>query len=284
MQKKYPVKSFLITLLFIMGGIYAGKAQYYYKDIVSNKQAAAERNELKAQKIRTIKVHSFEGNSEPSPGFFCEKKLAKDYRKTETYTRSNISGKSLVTTYYNDRDQLIQSTDSSELSVTTSIYAYGNNENISHIISNSHSNDDDFTTQLLEQHVYTYDEKNRPLKMVRIRNHKDSTSIYFKLDEMGNVIDENDEGKNGKHYYYYYNDKNRLTDIVKFNVVKNKLLPDFMFEYNSVGQVTQMITVEEGVNNEYYTWKYVYNDGLRIIEKCFSKEKILLGYFEYEYD
>ena len=26
-----------------------------------------------------------------------------------------------------------------------------------------------------------------------------------------------------------------------------------------------------------------YNEGLRIIEKCFSKEKNLLGYFEYEY-
>ena len=114
--------------------------------------------------------------------------------------------------------------------------------------------------------------------MLRIRNQQDSSRVLFTADEKGNIIDENDMGKNGKHYYYFYNDKNRLTDIVKFNVVRNKLQPDFVFEYNSAGQVTQMATVEEGVNNDYNTWRYVYNDGLRIIEKCFSKENILISY------
>ena len=61
-------------------------------------------------------------------------------------------------------------------------------------------------------------------------------------------------------------------------------MPDFLFEYNSAGQVTQMITTEEGISNNYFTWKKTYNDGLRIIEKCFSKEKELLGYFEFEYN
>ncbi|MEO6723036.1 MAG: hypothetical protein ABIN67_21910 [Ferruginibacter sp.] len=258
-------------------------AQYYYKDIISPKQAEAERAVLKEQKIRTIKVHSFEGNGEVSPGFFCEKKIARDYRRVETYTKSNISGRSILTASYNDKDQLIKSNDSSELSVTSSVYEY-ENSNLVRIISNSHSSDEDFSTRHIEEHQYTYDEKNRPVKMLLIRNSKDSSWVNFTLDQQGNVTDEVEQAKNGKHYYYYYNDKNRLTDIVKFNIVKNKLLPDFLFEYNGAGQVTQMVTVEEGVNSEYYTWKYVYNDGLRIIEKCFSKEKILLGYFEYEYE
>ena len=244
----------------------------------------AERTVLKEQKIRNILVHSFEGNGEASPGFFCEKKISKDYRRIETYTKSNITGKALLTAYYNDKEQLIQSTDSSELSITTSLYQYDDKGNVSSIISNSHSNDDDFATRLVEEHQYIYDAKGRPVKMLRTRNQNDSSMVIFTLDENGNVIDENDMGKNGKHYYYYYNDKNRLTDIVKFNVVKGKLLPDFLFEYNSAGQVTQMVTVEAGANSDYYTWKYVYNDGLRIIEKCFSKENILLGYFEYEYN
>ncbi|MEO7582704.1 MAG: hypothetical protein ABIS74_06925 [Ferruginibacter sp.] len=276
-------KPILVTLLLV-SAFTAARSQYYYKDIVSNKQVLAEREGLKEQKIRNILVHSFEGNREPSPGFFCEKKITKDYRRMETYTKSNITGKALQTTYYNDKDQLIQSTDSSELSVTSSFYEYDSKGNISNIISQSHSNDEDFSTNLLEEHQYTYNEKGIPVKMLRIRNKKDSSTIIFGLDEKGNVIDENETAKNGKHYYYYYNDKNRLTDIVKFNVVKKKLLPDFIFEYNSVGQVTQMVTVEEGINSDYYTWKYIYNDGLRIIEKCFSKENILLGYFEYEYD
>ena len=48
----------------------SARAQYYYKDILSNKVAANERIALKDQKIRKIKVHSFEGNGEVSPGFF----------------------------------------------------------------------------------------------------------------------------------------------------------------------------------------------------------------------
>ncbi len=277
-------KPILITLLFFTAITSVSNAQYYYKDIVSNRQVIAEKTALKEQKIRNILVHSFEGNSEVSPGFYCEKKISKDFRRIETYTKSNITGKSVQTSKYNDKDQLIQSADSSELSVTTSQYQYDDKRNVTHIISNSHSNDDDFATRLTEEHQYTYDANDRPVTMLRIRNQKDTSIIIFSLDEKGNVTDEKDMGKNGKHYYYYYNDKNRLTDIVKFNVVKNKLMPDFMFEYNSTGQVTQMVTVEEGVTNDYYTWKYVYNDGLRIIEKCFSKENILLGYFEYEYN
>lgn len=278
------VRFVLMTFILFTGFANRGNAQYYYKDIVSNKQAMADRVALKDQKIRTVKVHSFEGNGEASPGFFCEKKIAKDYRKTETYSRSNISAKSLTTTWYNNKDQLFRSSDSSDLSVATSTYEYDDQGNISSIISNSHSSDDDFSTRFVEEHQYTYDNEGHPAKMLRIRNNIDSAYIIFLKDEKGNIIDESDTSKNGRHYYYYYNDKNRMTDIVKFNVVKNKLLPDFLFEYNNAGQVIQMVTVEEGVNSEYYTWKYTYNDGLRIIEKCFSKERILLGYFEYEYN
>ncbi len=277
-------KSGSITILLLTVFTAASQAQYYYKDIVSNKQVISEKQGLKEQKVRSILVHSFEGNGDDSPGFFCEKKISKDFRRIETYTKSNITGKSLQTAYYNDKDQLIQSTDSSELSSTTSMYQYDANGQITNIISNSHSNDDDFSTRLVEEHQYQYDAKSQPVQMLRIRNMKDTVQIIFTADDKGNIIDEKDMGKNGKHYYYYYNDKNRLTDIVKFNVVKNKLMPDFVFEYNSDGQVAQMVTVEEGMTSDYYTWKYVYNDGLRIIEKCFSRENILLGYFEYEYN
>ncbi len=277
-------KPISITILLLTVLTATSRAQYYYKDIVSNKQVIAEKQGLKEQKVRNILVHSFEGNGDDSPGFFCEKKISKDYLRIETYTKSNITGKSLQTAYYNDKEQLIQSTDSSELSSTTSVYHYGDNRQITNIISNSHSNDDDFATRLVEEHRYQYDAKGQPVQLLRIRNMKDTVQIIFTADEKGNIIDEKDMGKNGKHYYYYYNDKNRLTDIVKFNVVKNKLMPDFVFEYNSDGQVIQMVTVEEGMNSDYYTWKYVYNNGLRIIEKCFSRENILLGYFEYEYN
>lgn len=258
-------------------------AQYYYKDLVSNKQAQAEKSVLQQQKIRTIIVHSFEGDKTPSEGFFCEKQISKNFRRMETYTRSYTTGKALLTSYYNEQGLLIQSTDSSDLTVSTSFYNYNAGGDITSIVSNSHSADEDFTTALKEEHQYKYNDKRRPVQMLRIKNNKDSVLIDFVLDEHGNVTDEIEPGKNGHHYYYYYDDKNRLTDIVKFNVVLGKLMPDFTFEYNSSNQVTQMVAVDEGVNRNYYTWKYVYNDGVKIIEKCFSKENDLLGYFEYEY-
>jgi len=259
-------------------------SQYYYRDIISNRQATAEKEALKTQNVKNILVHSFEGTGEPSEGFFCEKKISKDFRRIETYTRSYVTAKALLTSYYNENGWLERSTDSSDITVSNSFYEYDARGNVIRITSHSHSNDDDFTTTLKEVHQYIYNDKGQPLKMLRIRNDKDTTVVDFKLDENGNVTDEIETGKNGLHYYYYYDNNKRLTDIVKYNVVRKTLLPDFMFEYNTAGQVTQMVAIEEGVSNDYYTWKYVYNDGLRIIEKCFSKEKTLLGYFEYEYE
>jgi YD repeat-containing protein len=261
------------------------QAQYYYKDIVAPKQSATERLLLQEQKIRTIKVHSFEGDRTESPGFFCEKQMSKDYRRIATYTKTTIQGKSLLTAYFNAEGQLIKSVDTSEIAASTTTYQYNEQGNLVLISISSHSSDDDFTTTLTETRSYTYDKRNRPIQMKRIKNGRDSVLIDFVQDEKGNITDEILPGKNGVHYYYYYDDKNRLTDIVRFNVVQNKLLPDFVFEYNSQHLVTKMVTVEEGAINDYYTWEYIYNDeGLKIIEKCFSKERILMGYVEYEYE
>ncbi len=275
-------KTGMLFVLLVMIAHFA-PAQYYYKDLVSNKQAQAEKAVLQQQKIKTIEVHSFEGDKTPSEGFFCEKKISKDYRRMETYTRSYTTGKALLTSFYNNTGQLMQSTDSSDITASTSFYQYNADGDIISIISTSHSSDEDFATLLKEEHRYKYNDKKQPIQMLRIKNNKDSVLTDFIIDEHGNVTDEIEPGKNGHHYYYYYDAKNRLTDVVKFNVVVGKLMPDFTFEYNSSNQVTQMISVEEGVSRNYYTWKYVYNDGVKIIEKCFSKENDLLGYFEYEY-
>lgn len=43
-----------------------------------------------------------------------------------------------------------------------------------------------------------------------------------------------------------------------------------------------MTATEEGSNN-YYTWKYVYENGLRTVERCFLKGRSLVGSVEYFY-
>lgn len=277
-------KSIWIQLILLMAISTAGISQYHYLDIVSNLQLSEEIKQFKEQKIRNILVHSFEGNGEPSRGFFCEKKISKDYRKIETYTKSNITEKSILSSQFNAEGQLIASKNSSSVSNSSSSYQYDPKGHLKIFVNIAKSIDDGFSAKTIEEHQYFYDPKGHPTKMLRIRNQTDTATVIFTTDEKGNVIDENDLGKNGKHYYYYYDTKKRLTDIVKYNAIRAKLMPDFLFEYNSAGQVTQMITTEEGISNNYFTWKNTYNDGLRIIEKCFSKEKELLGYFEFEYN
>ena len=258
-------------------------AQYLYKDILSNKQANAERALLKEKKIKTILVHSFEANGDPSEGFFCEKKINKDYSRIETKAKSYVSGRSILTSEFNQKGLLSKTTDSSELVVTTITYTYNHSDKIETIVSVSKSSDDDFNTSIIEEHHYNYNENGTLVSMNRIKNNKDSMLIQFITDAKGNITDEIEVGNNGGHFYYYYDDKNRLTDIVKYNFILKKMHPEFVFDYNRSGEMIQMVAVEEGADSDYFTWKYTYDNDLRIIEKCFSKEKTLMGYFEYEY-
>lgn len=278
MNKRILVAAFLFLIAAVAEG------QYYYKDIVSSKQAAADKKILNEKKIRNILVHSFEGNGTASEGFFCEKKISKDFRQVETFTKAYTTGKSMQISKYNETGNLKSVYDSSDLSVNSTRYEYNAKGDVTNITSLTHSNDDDFTTIVTESHLYFYNEKGQAVKMLRTKNQHDSVQIDFIIDEKGNITDEIEPGAKGKHYYYYYDDKNRLTDIVKYHPVKKELRPDVVFEYDEEDHLIQMLSVDDGATSDYYTWKYIYNDGLRIIEKCFSKEKDLLGYFEYEYN
>lgn len=246
-------------------------AQYYYKDLVINKQLTAEMALLKEQKIRLIKVNSFDREDEPSIGFFCEKKINKNFSKIETTSKSYATPGSILTSYFNSLGQLEESVDSTEISVGYSKYQYNDKGNLISIESGSRSSDDDYSVDATETHRYFYNSQNQLQKMVKLKNNKDSVVINFVLDEKGNVIEEQNTVTK-QNYYYYYDNKNRLTDIVYFNNSLRKLLPVIMFEYNGVNQVTQMITAEEG-SLFYYTWKYTYENGLKLREKCYYNKK-----------
>ncbi len=271
----------IIGLSLFLAGSGAAQAQYYYKDIVSNKQVIADLASYREARIRTIKIKSFESNGEPSEGFFCEKKVAKDYKKTALYTRSDMSGNSLLESYFNESGKLIKSYDSSSISMSSSEYSYDDAGRLIKIVSISKSNDDDFVNELREEHLYEYNENNQPLKMTLVKNKYDSIAILFSLDENGNVTIEKNT-KSGAKYYYYYDAQKRLTDVVHANEYKQGLVADYLFEYNPAGLLSQMTTTEEGGNN-YYVWKYTYDNGLRIKERVYSKDRRLMGSIEYEY-
>lgn len=276
------MKKILTFFLFLFTAIFNVHAQYYYRDIISNRQLHAEMAQYRENKVRLIKIRSFEDDGTESDGFFCEKKISRDYRKTELFTRSNISGISLLTSLFNEKGQLVSTSDSSELAVSINRYTYDNEGRIISILSIIRSSDDDFTSEIREEHLYYYGNGSIPEKMIRVKNLSDSTNILFGLDEHNNLGIEKDS-RNGSKYYYYYDSKNRLTDIVHDNEHTTKLIPDYLFEYNSTGQLLQMTNTEEGGSN-YFVWKYSYENGLRSKEKCYSKERKLMGSIEYVYD
>ena len=287
-------KYFFAVAFFIFLSLQKTTAQYYHKDIISIKQANDENILLRQQKTKGIIIHSFEADGKPSEDFSCQKKISKDYLTVETVTSSPGTAASTIVSTYNEKGQLIKYSDSSEIIAAATVYEYDEKGNITAITAFNHSSDDDFTTSLKEVHQYTYNEKGLPAKMLRIKNDKDTLEVDFIMDTKGNISDEIEKMPHGKHYYYYYNDKNQLTDIVRYNIVSSAMKPDFVFEYNDKGQLVQMVAVEEGTNKSYYneknvvnyyTWRYFYNDeGLKIIEKCFSRSSQLLGYVEYEYE
>lgn len=257
------------------------QAQFYYKDILSNKQLRNEMALYKENKIRSIQIKSFEGDGSESDGFFCEKEISKDYRKTALFTRSNVSGASLFTSRFNKNGQLLETNDSSAISVSSNVYTYDDHDRVKSILSTVRSSDDDFVNSIQEEHIYIYNEKDFPEKMIRVKNKYDSITILFLPDERNNISIEKDT-KSGSKYYYYYDEKNRLTDIAHSNEYKPALLADYLFEYNNSNQLIQMTTTEEG-GSYYYIWKYKYSNGLRTSEKCYSKERRLMGSIEYVY-
>jgi hypothetical protein len=278
------IKKLFIAAILLLTIQYTTVAQYYYKDIMGTKQVIAERKALQDQKKRVISVKSFEADGTASMGFFCLKKVSKDYRTIETYTKSLSTGRSLVTSYFDKNGLLVKTTDSSETNFSSISYTYDNKNNIAIITSTSRSNDYDFVTSLVEVRQYTYNDKSLPVKMLQIRNNKDTMEVDFTIDDKNNVSEESEVAVYGKHYYYYYDDSSRITDIVRYNLVKQKAVPDFTFDYNAAGQMIQMIATDEGVSGNFSIWKYSYQGNLRTEDKCFSKDSHLLGYFEYEYE
>ncbi len=112
------------------------------------------------------------------------------------------------------------------------------------------------------------------------------STVTFKVDDKGNVVEEEElsANNNSSKHFYYYDDNNRLTDVVNYNERANRLLPDYIYEYNDLGQITQMTATEVGSSN-YYIWKYTYNQQkLRETERCLSKERRLLGSVRYQYN
>lgn len=258
-------------------------AQYFYKDILSNMQLNKEFSILKNERLKIIKLKSYEDNDEPSKDFFCEKKINKDYSQSEMLSKSYITGEALLVTDYNSEGKIIKTTNNTP--TTTNVVSYQYNQDGQLYLVTTETTGGGDAAGITETHEFFYDKNGSLEKMLRKKNNLLLSTITFKKDSTGNIIEEAPAGTgNDKKYYYYYDDNNRLTDVVHFNERAKRLLPDYMFEYNEANLPKQMISIDETASN-YFIWKYAYTPkNLPEIQKCYSKEKRLVGTIEYEYN
>ncbi len=269
----------IVAIVFTLNS----NAQYYYKDIVSIKQSTDELLKLKENKFRSVTINSYESNGDMSEGFVCQKKINKDYTKTEIITAANVTPDSYFISWF-DKEGVLQATsDSSEAIVVNTSYTYNEKKELILVQSSSRTQNDDYGDDVEEKHVYTYASNGLPKEMLLIKNSRDTSIIDFMEDETNqNHVGIEKNTKTGDKYYYYYNSKGWISDIVHSYSNKSNLIPDFVFEYNRYGQVIQMIASEDEGRNA-ITWKYSYENGLRIGERCYSKYNRQLGTIEYIY-
>lgn len=273
-------KTLVFTLLVCLLA-HTAHSQHYYNDIVMTGDIIKKRALYQQNKVKAVRMTSFDNNNQPIEGFGGSQTVSNNFATITTETTTSLSGKDETTHYFNDKGQLTQSIDTSDGNKVIIQYTYDANNLITGILSLSLS-PGGYSTR--EQHLWYYKD-GKPDKMLKIKNGTDTTIVNFKLDEKGNVAEERSvhAGTEQPTVYYYYDDKNRLTDVVRYNNRAKRLLPDYMFEYDADGRMSTMLVTTEG-GADYQKWYYRYNDkGLKQKDECYAKNKMLIGKVEYEY-
>ena len=257
-------------------------AQYYYQDLVGISDMIQQMKVYAANKIQKVSSTGYTPNGAVSSDYNETQEINPDFQQLRitTLVDKQISR---VTYKFDEQGRLQSLTDSSSGIKSISVYIYDKSEKLIEITNTMKDSLQDFNQT--ETHLWIYN-NNKPEKMWRIINKTDSLEVRFKTDENGNVTEEQNfkKGKGSDPVYYYYDNKNRLTDIVRYNAKAKRLMPDYMFEYDNSNRVIQKITTVSNLNLGYLTWRYLYNEnGLKTKEALFNKEKQLQGRIDYSY-
>src|SRR5215210_7095154 len=270
----------LVLAASIIFAFTAAEAQYYYTDIIGTKQTNQQYRLLRAFQYKRVNAISYEGD-QPSKDFLLEQSITNDGRKIITHSASIGSMESyFISNYQNNK--VNNTVDSGNNAINTVIYEYDNTGKVISTSATSKDFDGTFTNE--ERHIWSYNEKGLPDKMLKIKNKNDTTLVTFTYDD-DNVAEERWTKNNRilETYYYYYNPKKQITDIVRYSRKAKAMLPDYMFEYDAKGRLTQMTQTQSGTAN-YLVWKYTYNEnGMKEKEIVFNKQKEVLGRIEYRY-
>ncbi len=276
----YGLHKIPVLLIMLMTSNQA-VAQYYYNDILMPQQNS-ELALYRSNNVKKIDIVSLEADGRRSEGFSCQVIPDAGYSVTKMISKSGFTGSSTLTSWYNGDGRIEKSADSTTEAVVVYTYQYNAGGQLAVVTNKSVSADEKHIEE--ETHVWTY-ENGLPEEMLRIRNGKDTVKVLFSVDEQNRVVEEVSVSGNREtdRVYYYYDDNGRISDVVRFNARLQRLVPDFMFEYDPTGKLVQLVAVTRGTT-DYATWKYTYlPNGLKSRAVCFSKQRSLLGSMVYEY-
>jgi len=272
-----PILLALLSLLCI-----TASSQYYYKDILGTKESADLVQAYTRNKVSKVVLSSYNKDNEQDADFYVEQQFNAAQRSLKTISSASSSQVSALISYFDAEGRIIRTVDSSEVVATWTDYSYNNAGQLVSVKSNS--SDSGHRANMAEQHLWQWN-GNTPVRMLRIKNGRDTIFVDFKTDDKGLVIEEQETHRRQKNFptFYYYNDRGLLSDIARYNGKVDKVIPDYMFEYSDRGQVIQKITVPAN-SGDYLIWRYQYGaNGLKTKEAVYNKKKQLTGKIEYQY-
>ncbi len=274
----------LLTILFFAIFAIQSQAQFYYKDIVTNKEVTENNNLLRKAKSSKLEVKSYQFDGEEVENFLCEQIIDANAKHVLTVTGSPFTGENHLHSFYSAQGQLLRSVDSNTTLVIQNNYEY-TNTNLTKISITSFEPEQK-NVKTVEVHQWFYDPKNAPTKMYKIKNQTDTTLTIFNKDSVSNLITNEVEyfkGKVKEHFEYYYDDLNNLTAVFRYIPIKKKMMPEIVFDYNEKNEIIKKTNFVTGTKS-YTIWFYFYGDnGLKKEEQCFLPGNLMRGKLKYFY-
>lgn len=281
------MKILLLPLLFTCS--LSLRAQYYYNDIIGTMETNRQMQTYLANKVKMVSASGYTPQGSKATDFSETQEIMENGKALKITTIANLNR----TVYYNRFDAqngLISITDSVLGVESITSYEYDKEGRI--ISVQNTVKDPENEIDQSELHKWSYNKEGKPEKMWRIINSNDSLEIRFVPDENGNPGEEISyrKGKETDRLYYYFDEKGRITDIVRYNEKIRKLVPDNIISYDDNGRVLQIITSTPGDKYGkitwvgYQIWRYVYNEqGLKTAEALFNNEQEMTGRIKYSY-
>lgn len=255
--------------------------QYYYTDLVGLQQTQKNYDILRKNRIKEISGTGASAEGEVT--ILSKTEIPTDGKRITRTLSENNSTKELVYQFY-ELGRLKKTAIKKPGTETIIEYQYNPNGLLTTLVSTT--KDSASGSSSAELHQWEYSLSGAPKKMIKKTSGMDSVTVEFQTDSSGLVIEETwiKKDKKIETYYFYYNPDNRISDIVRFNTTAQKLLPDYVFEYNEKGQLVKMIQI--GLNGRNIThWDYSYfPNGLREMEIAKDRNKNLIISTQYQFE